>query len=113
MPRYTKDQCVYLFTTPNGYCKVGIAKDPEKRVRELQCGCPETISFHGATLLRADGMDPREMERVVHSVLRPYRSSGEWFKITVADAIRAFGTAWDVICIRDPSGKWKHYEEYQ
>jgi hypothetical protein len=70
-------QCLY-FAEVFGYTKIGIADDPWKRVRELQTGCPERIALRG--VFEPEGTSAYEMERVMHTILAPFQSSGEWFR---------------------------------
>jgi hypothetical protein len=65
-----------IYFISNGtYTKIGKADNPEKRIKELQTGCPETLEIK----LVIDGDE--EKEKMLHKALNKYRIRGEWFKI--------------------------------
>ena len=65
-----------IYFISNGtYTKIGKADNPEKRIKELQTGCPETLEIK----LVIDGDE--EKENMLHKALNKYRVRGEWFKI--------------------------------
>lgn len=78
----------YLYViAPNeaGPSKIGFSNDPDKRVRQLQTGCPERLSLQyvqETTLTEA-----RRIEKSIHQTLGYLRKTGEWFDLTVSDAI--------------------------
>ena len=110
-PVTTFGQNVYVLSVPSGYFKVGIAKDPEARRRDLQCGNPEPIRLEGYTdypwLLGDDGVDPRQMERRVHALLAEYRVSGEWFKAPFERLYWAWKLAWMELRHPDVVERWR------
>lgn len=59
-----------------GPIKVGIAKDPAKRMRDLQIGNPERLRLLGFSDLEVDGFQ----EGLLHLELAEHRLSGEWFR---------------------------------
>lgn len=68
-----------------GPCKLGIAKNPHMRLIDLQVGHPHPLKvFHISE--RVDG--PQEEARI-HVYLAHKRLSGEWFQVTVAEAVEA------------------------
>jgi hypothetical protein len=59
-----------------GAIKVGRSGDPERRLRQLQTGCPYRLRL----ILVA--LDQGHLERSVHHAMRPYQTrygDGEWF----------------------------------
>lgn len=59
-----------------GALKIGRSDDPQRRLDQLQVGCPYTLKL----ILRADGMGHHE--RRVHDAMRRHRTrwaGGEWF----------------------------------
>ena len=54
--------------------KIGYAADVDKRIRELQCGCPEPLQ----KLVVFPG--EREEEKALHDRFSEYRVQGEWFR---------------------------------
>jgi hypothetical protein len=75
-----------------GRVKIGWAKDPSARIRELQVGNPFRLKLIGQL------PGTREAERWVHDQLREHRTGGEWFLlldgITLGDVV---GFALDAI----------------
>lgn len=65
-----------IYFISNGtYTKIGKADNPEKRIKELQTGCPETLEIK----LVIDGDE--EKENMLHKALSKYRIRGEWFHL--------------------------------
>lgn len=88
----TVDRCVYVLRTPSGFYKIGITNDPTLRLQSLQVGCPERIEFVGCTQIADDGesgVSAITAEYRIHSALRPYRATGEWFKPPSHDVVLA------------------------
>jgi hypothetical protein len=58
-----------------GLFKIGYAKDIQKRLADLQTGCPFKLKLFGTI------PGGRDMERTMHILYKPYRTSGEWFSL--------------------------------
>lgn len=103
----TNGCCVYLIATESGSAtKIGVAADPEKRLKDLQVGNPErlVLTFE----VWAEDVDQaKELERRFHEQLSDYKIRGEWFKTDEAHAAigiderrsfpfceKAYGTRW-------------------
>ncbi len=57
--------------------KIGLAKDPKKRLRQLQTGNPQRL-----TLMHWEEVpekQARAIERAFHAAFAPWRLHGEWF----------------------------------
>lgn len=93
--RRTVGQCVYLLAVPSGHVKIGVARNPAARARDLQTGNPEPITFVGATLLGAAGKSATAFEKALHKALCPHRTVGEWFSLSVAEALEWWARVWD------------------
>jgi Meiotically up-regulated gene 113 len=79
---------LYFMAVPSGYCKIGVAVNPWSRLKELQTGNPEPITLHGAWEIdNIPGCGARDVERVLHSMLSEFRTIGEWFLISVIEAM--------------------------
>lgn len=83
------DQAQYLYiagSTREGPLKIGIAANPQSRVRHLQTGAARKIDIYWV------GMCPmgRDWEQKMHRVLEPWRLKGEWFDIPLETAFRAY-----------------------
>lgn len=56
-------------------CKIGFSNNPEKRLKEVQTGCPFELTIH--KVVKGD----IQMERTFHKIYKEYKSNGEWFFI--------------------------------
>jgi hypothetical protein len=74
------------FVACDGFVKIGVANNVEKRIRELQVGCPHTLDLIGL----AEG--GRELEAAYHKRFRKLRVAGEWFRLAppLTDEIMRF-----------------------
>ncbi len=64
------------FIQGGGFLKIGIAKNPRQRLRELQTGCPYALELIAA--FRGD----TETEKLLHRRFAHLHSQGEWFRAT-------------------------------
>lgn len=77
-------------------CKVGMTSDGDVRCRELQLGNSRELAlrlFHPVP-------NPRRIERMTHSLLWSKQARGEWFAVSVSEAVSAVEQA-----LRDEAGK--------
>ena len=66
---------IYVVYAPSYQAvKIGYAADVDKRIGELQCGCPEPLQ----KLVAFPG--EREEEAAIHDRFSEYRIHGEWFR---------------------------------
>lgn len=91
LTQYANDlRFVYFIGEANGPVKIGVAKDPVKRVRELQTGNPRPLRVERVIVGHTD------TERLLHKMWEPYslvavRNGGrigtepgsEWFEATI------------------------------
>lgn len=61
--------------------KIGMTKDPRKRLETIQTACPFKIVLYGAWELSFEDEMPSFVERAVHGSLKKYRLHGEWFSV--------------------------------
>lgn len=73
-------QGVYFFEC-EGFIKVGVASDPQKRLWQAQVGNPFEIRLISFRLWD----DAIEREREVHHKLAAYHVRGEWFKVPITE----------------------------
>lgn len=73
-------------SNPMGPLKVGISKDPEVRLKQLQTACPTKLVIYATAevsqLWYGSGyleLTDREAEARIHEYLQHYRLEGEWF----------------------------------
>ena len=81
---------VYLIQSlEEGYYKIGISKNPKKRVKQLQTG--------NSSELKLINSYPSEyankIEKTLHNLLSYCKKEGEWFDISLPDAM-----SFDVKC---------------
>lgn len=107
---------VYVLAAPDGlgktYFKVGWTTDIAKRIRALQTGCPLRIR-HVWMLPLWSGGAAQSLEAILHQMLRPYHSHGEWFLMQTdnldhkRDMNRAFAKGVEFAGMVMTSNKWK------
>lgn len=77
---------VYVIASdPAGPVKIGFSKHPEKRLAQLQTGHSETLRLYYFHAMPAECV--KLMEKAVHATNRHRKVKGEWFKLSVEDAI--------------------------
>jgi hypothetical protein len=73
---------IYLiFSTESGYYKIGISKNPNRRIKQLQTG-------NGEELQLIDKFKTKyylEVEKCLHGIYGPFRKHGEWFELGLVD----------------------------
>lgn len=78
-------QGVYVIGTASGPVKIGIAVDPERRLKELQTGYPQKLTiFDFVGELPAGAA--RRVEQECHRRAHAQRMTGEWFDMDWEDA---------------------------
>ena len=107
--RMTKGQSVYVMSTTGGHYKVGIAKNPYQRQRELQTGCPLPITIEGVTAISDHGVDAARMEAKMHELLADFRGSGEWFNAPPEVIGRAWKEAWVRLACPSLYQRWQRF----
>lgn len=84
----------FIFSTETERVKIGIARDPWRRLAHLQIGAPEELGLIGFMIAG----DARERERSLHERFASIRVRGEWFRLTdeLMDCIKNEGSSdWD------------------
>lgn len=78
---------IYLLEDGHGRLKIGIASNITQRMPAIKNGCSEGIErvFVSRSLENA-----KQIERMAHEFFSASRTSGEWFKANVGDAISYF-----------------------
>jgi hypothetical protein len=73
---------VYVIAwSPRGPSKVGIADSVVSRLPELQVACPYRLQIYSAVIVKSVH-HARQIERRVLTELAPFRTIGEWLKLT-------------------------------
>lgn len=81
LPPEAYDPVIYLLRAGE-YFKIGWAKILDKRIRDIQSCCPETLEL----IHTISTQDPIASEAQWHHRFRDKRIHGEWFKLTPEDA---------------------------
>lgn len=82
---------IYIISAGRGQLKVGIAQDIQKRMAQLQTGCPEHLRLvHQVPIV---AIKAQRLEKALHRRLKRYRIRGEWFRLSAAFAIKAVESA--------------------
>lgn len=68
---------VYVIEHELGPLKIGKAKNPERRLRELQTSCPYALELRQ----KRQTETARAVEQYLHGYFSRYRRRGEWFDI--------------------------------
>jgi hypothetical protein len=85
---------VYVIKSSPGPVKIGKAVDPSSRLKILQTGAPFRLSLE--KVCRCDDeKSAYKVEKSAQRVLRGKRLTGEWFDVSVDDAIAAIEEAVD------------------
>ena len=78
----------YLYVIAGEYegpVKIGYSVNPEKRVRQLQTGAAYKLSVYYQQ--NVNEREARKIERNIHRTLGHLRSHGEWFNLSVDQAV--------------------------
>jgi hypothetical protein len=65
--------------------KIGITNNPGRRLKNLQTGHPSKLRIHHVEPIPDDQV--RLIEQTIHKTINHKRLQGEWFDITLEDAI--------------------------
>ena len=76
---------IYVIGSDEPPYKVGISKDPERRLKNLQTGHPHKLRIH--TLKETDSTRTKLLESAIHYHLRLHRTHGEWFNMNLKDIL--------------------------
>ena len=95
---------VYVIGCEVARIKVGISRDPEQRLADLQCGSPVKLALVHVEPL-APELRPQAVEGKAHDLLEPNWAHGEWFNASVEQAIAAIWWAIKLIEQKSQSGQ--------
>lgn len=80
------DSYIYVVSLSEmGPVKIGYSASPERRLKQLQTGQASKLSLNYTEAISGDRV--RMMEKILHETNRHRRISGEWYDLTVEDAI--------------------------
>ena len=75
-----------------GRVKIGLAKDPDRRLKSLQTGNADKLSIAGAIRCKTRA-EARTLERRIHVACSRHRLQGEWFADPSLDTFAQFERA--------------------
>lgn len=76
---------VYLIqSTDNGYYKIGISKNPQKRIKQLMTGNSSPLKL----IESYESEFANKIERVLHRRYSHLNKEGEWFELSILDEIQ-------------------------
>ena len=75
---------VYIIADQNNYIKVGISKNPDRRLKQLQTGHPTKLRLISAELFECSRNHLLKIEALIHTkISQKYKHAhGEWFEAT-------------------------------
>jgi len=76
---------IYIIGDTESPYKIGFTKDPEKRLSTLQTGNPKKLTIHYKEQINEN--EVKFIEKQIHKELKRKKISGEWFDISLDDAI--------------------------
>ena len=65
-------------------CKIGVSKNVDKRIKEIQCSCP----FEVEILITYAVSDDYLIEKALHNKYNKHRLNGEWFNLSVITEVK-------------------------
>lgn len=77
---------LYVIGNNTNRQKIGISKDVDKRLKNLQTGNPDKLTIH-YKIECPTIKDTLKLEKKIHAELSYKRLSGEWFNMTVEEAV--------------------------
>jgi hypothetical protein len=80
---------VYVFKSDHGLVKIGKSGNPEKRLKYVQCASGLALNLAHVRELK----NAAAVEHAAHVLLRDKRRCGEWFDVSIEDAIKAIDQA--------------------
>lgn len=83
---WTNIYVTFAVGTKYAKVKIGLAKNPIRRAKELQTGAGAQLRVYDACPVRA--WIAKALEAKVHSDLAAYRIRGEWFSVSPQEALR-------------------------
>lgn len=72
---------VYLIRGNDGRYKIGIAKNPKQRIRQLQTGNSDQLEL----IETYQSENARKIEGALHAFYSHGRMTGEWFDLSISD----------------------------
>lgn len=68
---------IYVIGSDEPPYKVGISKNPTRRLKSLQTGCPKKLKI--LSIKETAALKTKPLESIIHYNLSKYKTVGEWF----------------------------------
>jgi hypothetical protein len=81
---------VYVIRDGRDHVKIGVSKDPIRRIAQLRATSTAPLSFAYIGVTPSEGYD---IERGAHVALAGHRINGEWFNVRADEAVAAIAGA--------------------
>lgn len=76
---------VYLIRCEeNNYYKIGITKNIERRIKQIQTGTPDKIYL----VEKYESEHSSKIEKALHNFFSPYHRNNEWFELSLEDEMK-------------------------
>jgi Meiotically up-regulated gene 113 len=76
---------LYILGSDKPPYKVGISRDPLRRLRAIQTGHPESLKIHHLISTKVE--KTKSLEKAIHRNLRHLSHRGEWFHLELGKLI--------------------------
>ena len=78
---------VYLIRGNDGKYKIGIAKKPPQRIKQLQTGNSDKLTI----IETYESENASKIETTLHNHYSHLRNEGEWFDLSITDEVEFLG----------------------
>lgn len=74
---------IYMITDTSDHVKIGISKNPHKRLKQLQTGHPEILTLYFTEEFECERNHLLKIEKLIHNQIgiQNFKKRGEWFNI--------------------------------
>lgn len=69
---------IYLIQHPEGFHKIGVSKNPQKRLKNIQTCIPYELNIENVIVCDKKAY---EIEKIIHNSLTNFNIRGEWFEL--------------------------------
>lgn len=70
---------IYLITNQKGHYKIGVSKNPDKRIKSMETGNPDDLVI----FYRYKTKNAHKIERILHRLFESYKVKLEWFELPI------------------------------
>jgi hypothetical protein len=74
---------LYLIQSNEGKYKIGISKNPSKRIEQLQTGSPDVLKL----IHTYESPNAFKIETALHNKYQYLREHGEWFDMSISEEV--------------------------